>query len=235
MDRLALLVAPLAVGVAVGYGRGGRLRHMTAIRVPGLWLLWAAAGLQAVQFHVEPVRQLVRETVGLPMRVLVFVLPLAWFALYARHVPRALRLSASVALGGILCNALPILLNGRMPYVGEAARLAGVPASLTSKYPPATADTVLVTLGDVIPVPGVHAVVSIGDLLLLAGIAAGIVALMLPRSAATTNVSTVEPGRPGARSAGQAGESAAEGPGRVGERPAARGSSAVGLRQRAGD
>ena len=56
MDRLALLVAPLAVGVAVGYGRGGRLRHLAAIRVRGLWLLWAAAGLQAVQFHVEPVQ-----------------------------------------------------------------------------------------------------------------------------------------------------------------------------------
>jgi len=51
---------------------------------------------------------------------------------------------------------------------------------------------VLVTLGDVIPVPGVHAVVSIGDLLLLAGIAASIVVLMLPRPAATTNVSDTD-------------------------------------------
>jgi hypothetical protein len=123
LDRLALLVAPLAVGVAVGYGRGGRLRHLAAIRVPGLWLLWVAAGPQAVQFHVEPVRRVVRETVGLPMRVLIYVLPLAWFACYAGRVPRALRLSASVALAGILCNALPILLNGRIPYVGVGQRL----------------------------------------------------------------------------------------------------------------
>jgi hypothetical protein len=226
LDRLALLVAPLAVGIAVGYGRGGRLRHLAAVRLRGLWLLWVAAGLQAVQFHVEPVRRLVQESVGIPMRVLVYAIPLAWFAGYARHVPRALLLSAGVALGGMACNALPIALNGRMPYVGEAARLAGVPGHLTSKHPPATTDTVLVTLGDVIPVPGIHAVVSIGDLLLLAGIAASIVVLMLPRSAAATDVATHRVRTPGFAVGGTAGRPAAEGAGRVGQVHGTQGSPA---------
>ena len=190
MDRVALLVTPLVVGVAVGYGRGGRLKHMAAaMRLRELWWLWVAAGLQAVQFHVEPVRRLVQEAVGIPMRVLVYALPLVWFARNVGRIPRALRLTAGVALGGMVCNGLAILLNGRMPYVGEAARLAGVPPSMMTTSPPATADTVLVTLGDVIPVPGVHAVLSIGDLLLLAGVALSIVVLMAPGPATTTSVS----------------------------------------------
>jgi hypothetical protein len=122
------------------------------------------------------------------MRVLVYALPLAWFAGNVGRAPRALRLSAGVALGGMVCNGLAIVLNGRMPYVGEAARLAGVPASMIAKYPPATADTVLVTLGDVIPVPDVHAVLSVGDLLLLAGVALSVVVLMAPGPATTTSV-----------------------------------------------
>jgi len=193
LDRATLLGAPLVVGIAVGYARGGRLRHLAAIRLGGLWPLWLAAGLQAVQFHAEPVRRLVQDTFGIPMRVLVYAIPLAWFARYARQLPAALRGSASVALGGMVCNALAILLNGRMPYVGEAARLAGVPASMMASHPPAANDTVLVTLGDVIPLPGVHAVVSIGDLLLLAGIAACVAALMLPRPAATTTMTSKPP------------------------------------------
>lgn len=47
LSFIILLVAPVVVGVLVGYATGGRLTNLLSVRLRGLWLLWLAVAVQA--------------------------------------------------------------------------------------------------------------------------------------------------------------------------------------------
>jgi hypothetical protein len=176
-----LTVAPPLAGVAVGYLLGGRLAGFRGLRIRALWLLWLAAGVQLLQYESAGVRRFTEETLGLPMLALVFGLVLAWFGVNLRHWPAAIRLAGLVIVLGALLNGAAIAGNGRMPYDPAAVEAVGLPAGIeTPKNVPAGPETRLAGLGDVLAVPGLRKVVSVGDLLIGVG-AAGFVALVMRR------------------------------------------------------
>ena len=166
------------MGVLVGYALGGRLAGLARLRLRGLWLLWVAAAVQAGQY-VPPVRRLVEQDAHIPMLGIVFAVVAVWLGRNLRQPSRWLRAAVAAILIGASLNAAAILANGRMPYSPHAAVVAGVPIdSQTPKNEPAHAGTRLAGLGDVIPVPPLRKIVSVGDLVIGLG-AASLVALAM--------------------------------------------------------
>jgi Family of unknown function (DUF5317) len=168
-----LFAIPVVVGVAAGYAAGGSLRNLVATRFRALWLLWAAA---AAQF--ADVISAARTWVF----VATFAVAVGWLVVNALQWPPVLRFSTlAVAVGGLL-NCVVITANGRMPYSTSAASKAGLGVGLqTARNVAATHATRLLPIGDIIPVPPLHAVFSIGDMLICLGIATIIIAAMRNR------------------------------------------------------
>jgi hypothetical protein len=163
INGLILLVAPPAMGVAVGYLCGGRLAGLRSIRLSDLWLLWLAAVVQAGQYYVAALRH--PATL-----VVVFGLVLWWLAKNLPAWPAAIRVAGVAIMVGALANGLTIALNGRMPYEPTAAQSVGLrPNLITPKNEPAHDGTRLALLGDTIPVAPLQKVISAGDVLIGAG------------------------------------------------------------------
>ncbi|MBG0565636.1 DUF5317 family protein [Actinoplanes aureus] len=164
-----LMLAPLLLAVPAGYLAGGRLRHLIHVPLRHAWLLWLAAVLQFLQLrHIRP---------GFSLLIPVFGLAFAFLLANLRGRGRALQLAVGAVLTGGALNAAAIAVNGRMPHTAEAVQAAAaLPADPgAAKHFVADAGTRLLWLGDVIPVPAIHGVISIGDIALLLG-AAGIIA-----------------------------------------------------------
>lgn len=177
-DFLVLAFAPVPAGVAVGYARGGRLSGLAG-RLRALWLLWLAAAVQAAQFYLDGWRSVVEDRLGIPLPAVVFGIVALWLAVNLAGWSRAMRLAAGVVLAGALLNGIAIAANGRMPYSPETAARAGVTASgATPKNEPASGGTRFEVLGDVIAVPPLHKVISVGDVLIGVGAALLIAAAM---------------------------------------------------------
>lgn len=79
----------------------------------------------------------------------------------------------ALVAAGLVLNALPMVLNGGMPVSARAAEIAGVPISEAdpgAKHEVVGDDTLLPWLADVIPLPALGSVISIGDVVIGAGI-----------------------------------------------------------------
>jgi hypothetical protein len=157
---LVVLVAALGVGVAVG-GRFGQLGHLP---LDHGWLVLAAVGVQAGGAFTGGF--------AYPLGLAVSVLLVGAFLVRNRQV----RGTGLIALG-LLANALVVGLNGAMPVSLDALGRAGITsqellAGTDPRHELASADTSLRPLGDVIPVllPAHPEVVSIGDVLVAAGL-----------------------------------------------------------------
>jgi hypothetical protein len=178
------LVVPLLCGVAAGYCLGGRMRHVSVVRLRALWLLWAAALIQAAAYAGGPVRDVVTRRFGL---CLVFAPVAVWFAVNVARLRPVLRVTAIVIAVGALLNLAPIVANGRMPYTAAGARAIGLAAPVySSKNAPADGHTRLAYLGDSIPIPPLHKIASPGDVLIALGTATFIAAAMRRRREAET-------------------------------------------------
>jgi Family of unknown function (DUF5317) len=175
MRMLLLTTAPPAAGVALGHLLGGRLSGLRVLATRALWLVWIAAAVQVMQYTVT------EELLGVPLLAVVFLAVLAWLAAGIAGWPRPLRAAGAVILIGAALNGLAIAGNGRMPYEPAAARAAGLTAGVvTAKNEPAHEHTRLAPLGDTIPVPPLHAVISPGDILIGVG-ACALIALAMRR------------------------------------------------------
>lgn len=164
---LILFGGPVAVGTAVGYLSGGRLRRLLGVRLRWLWLLWLAAAVQIAQLATANLPSATGHRLRAPLLALAFALALLWLGVNAPGRTWPWKTGVGLAVTGAVLNALPIAVNGRMPYSLSAAAVAGLRAgSQTAKNVPAGRGTRLLALGDTIPVPSLHAVVSIGDVLL---------------------------------------------------------------------
>lgn len=168
---LVLIVAVLAV--LVGLVLGGRPSGLARLRLHAPLLLLAAAVVQLADAALgssSPVPWAV--TVG------------ATTVLAGLFVVLNLGLPGVGLMGlGLLLNAAVSLLNGAMPVSHRAAQAAGVDWQLVTADPrhvPLDESTALGFLGDVIPVASpLHAeVVSVGDVLVAAGLALLLVAGM---------------------------------------------------------
>ena len=187
---MAIAIATGAVAaLAAGGWHGGR---RPALRWVPL-LLAGAVALVLVEAGGVPAGGELAAVLGADLAVLAFS---------ARNVVLA---GMPVVLAGVALNVLVTVANGGMPVEGDAVVRTGIaePADLSAidlgpKRHLATGDDVLVVLDDRIPLRPLREVVSVGDVVLAAGLAivtfrllhpaAGGLATPIGRSAATVRV-----------------------------------------------
>lgn len=161
-----ILVAAALACVASVPLTGGRLSRVAELRLRWLWAALAALALQVVLTTLAPS--------GSP--VLHEVLHVASYVLAGGCIVANRRITGLpvLALGAAL-NAVAIAANhGVMPASARAMRLAGLAPDADFSNSAPVAHPHLLALGDVIPVPGpwpLGNVMSVGDLLILAGLA----------------------------------------------------------------
>jgi hypothetical protein len=157
--------------VAIGYAVGGRLSTLAGLRLRGVWLLWAAAALALAA------RRLLPDPAAAVAAVAAFALAATCLARNLRRSP-AVAISGAAVLTGALLNAAAFLANGAMPYSPGAADAAGFTPDPAATSVAASARTRLAFLGDILPVPPLQAVVSLGDVVIACGVVALTAALM---------------------------------------------------------
>lgn len=165
LPALAILVGLLA-GIASG-GRPGALAR-PSFRAPAIV---TAAVIVQVALGLVP------TGARFPLVVASYAAVGVWLVLNAVGRPPVLRAAIVVVAVGWAVNLAAIVPNGGMPVSGPALATAGLPSDTRVeeghlfKHVPATSDSVLRPLGDVIPVRPFRAVISIGDIALFAGLA----------------------------------------------------------------
>ena len=162
---IALVAAVIAV--VVGITRGGSLERLARTRFSWSWVLFAGLILQ-VGFQIGAPKGL-RGSTDLWL-TLASIAAVLFFLVANRNLPGTL--VASVGLG---MNALVIAVNGAMPVSRAAARVAGIdPGSFATpgiKHELLDAGTRLPWLADVLALPRLQTIFSIGDVVLGAGLA----------------------------------------------------------------
>lgn len=161
---MLVVTCVLAGAVVAGWAAGGRLRNLGQVHLRLVWLVFTAVGLQlalaAVSFTGGPVQDWSR------------------LLLTGSHVALVGFVWANRALPGMLLvvcgfglNAAVIVVNGAMPVAREALVAAGGAGHVhPGKHRLLEPGDHLATLADVIPVPPLSTVASLGDLVLAAGV-----------------------------------------------------------------
>jgi Family of unknown function (DUF5317) len=164
---MVLLAAVLVAAVPLF---GGRLRSLAQVRIRSFWLIASALALQVLAISVVPT-----WPHGLLVAAhLVSYVMAGWFVWLNRRISGL----PIVALGGAL-NALAIGVNGgTLPASRSALAAAGIhPVAGDFNNSGVLAHPHLAWLGDVLAVPAVVPmanVFSIGDVLILVGLAYGL-------------------------------------------------------------
>ncbi len=170
----------IAAAVLVGLLAGGSLRNFERLRVH-----WWAIALVGLGLQIVPVPEfsgVPNWAVGAGMLTASYVLLLV-FLVVNRWIP-----GATVMAIGLLLNLAVVGANGGMPVSANAIETAGgsvapLADGAGAKHHLMNDADVLSPLGDVIPIPPPAGVVlSIGDLLLYAGIAWFVFQVMRGRS-----------------------------------------------------
>jgi hypothetical protein len=172
-----LILIVIGSAVCIGFVAGGSFRPFERFTVHWWGVAFVGLALQGV-----PVTSGVSRPVGTAMLVGSYVL-LGAFAWVNRRLP-----AAWLVLAGLALNLVVIGVNGGMPVSAGALDTAGTSAKGlanggTLKHHLMGPGDTLTPLADVIGIPPpVGAVISIGDVLLYAGVAVVVVAVMLGRS-----------------------------------------------------
>jgi hypothetical protein len=169
-----LMLLPVAVAaVVLLVRRAGRpvLSALSSVRVRLAGLIWAAALVQLFRGVLPP-------GVGPLPVVLIWVLGATFVVVNLGGRPAGVRAGLVLLALGFTLNTVAILANGAMPVSADAARAAGFAAGIRpdGRYEPLSDATVLPALGDIVAVPGLQKVISLGDLVMLAGITGLLVA-----------------------------------------------------------
>jgi hypothetical protein len=179
---MRLLILAIVLAVALGYVLGGRLRRLEHLRLRWWALVLAGFG---VQFLPLP-----EGDGGTDLFVRAGVLALSYGLLLAFALANIRLPGAPLVFLGLACNALVIVSNGGMPVSEEALRHSGqsevaqvLVEGGAAKHHLMEDDDALTFLADVIPVSApVNQVISIGDVLVYAGLLWLIVASMRERT-----------------------------------------------------
>lgn len=174
-----MFLFPLAavVGAVAGRCAGGRLAHVSGLRLRAPLLVWAALAIQAALGVTGPLAWPFGGR--FPILVATYLAVGAWLVLNAVADGRLRFVFGLLALGWLL-NLAAIVPNRGMPVSLEGLSSIGTPAAMRvdqghfGKHVPATSSTTLAWLGDVIPTPALDSVISIGDVVMSAGIAVGV-------------------------------------------------------------
>ena len=170
----------IGAAVLVGILAGGSLRNFELLRIH--WWVFAFVGLALQIVPVPGFANVPVWAVGAGMLAASYVLLLT-FLTVNRWIT-----GASVMAIGLLMNLAVVASNGGMPVSARAIEAAGGSAAVLAdgggaKHHLMNDADVLTPLGDVIPIPRpIGVVLSIGDVLLYAGIAWFIVQVMRGRS-----------------------------------------------------
>ena len=160
------LIAALLIALIAGLLRGGSLEALAQTRVRWLVLLIEGLLVQLV-FDIWDPPGLTDD--GALAVLLVSNLSVLTFLILNRAIPGML-----LVAGGLLLNTIVITANQAMPVSASAAETAGTEAPSADdnslKHELLEDDTKLGFLGDVIPVPGLNEVLSIGDIVLAVGV-----------------------------------------------------------------
>lgn len=156
-----MLLALITVlgAILLGYVGGGRLGRVGDVRLAWAWVLAIALLAQVALTVVVPGPPVARFLLGASLAaVLVF----AWAN---RRLP-----GMWLALAGLVLNAAVMAANGAMPVAPEAlSYLGGEEAIDPGKHRLLEEGDPLPWLADVIPIPGLRLIVSVGDILLAVG------------------------------------------------------------------
>ncbi|MBS3940662.1 MAG: DUF5317 domain-containing protein [Actinobacteria bacterium] len=164
---MPFVVTVVLLAIAVSYVRGGRMRNIAAAPLHHGWLLALGVVLQ-VGVDLAAARGWLTPdvwwTYGLLATSQLFVV--AWVVVN-RHLPGLVLVAA-----GLAANALVMAANGAMPVSPEAIAALGIG---DVEVPPGKhilldASTRLPWLADVIPVPPLRSIISVGDILLAIGL-----------------------------------------------------------------
>ncbi len=167
-----MLLFPIALvlGVVVGLLRGGRIHSLTNLPLRRPCLAVAAVSAQAAATVIRP-----DAVPPWPLFAASYLAVAAWLAGNVHASAGAARRGyACVALGYVL-NMAAVLPNGGMPVSIAALRRAGgsegafLQLPNLDKHVAAQNDAVMALLGDVVPIPALSAVISVGDIVILVG------------------------------------------------------------------
>ena len=174
---MPFVLAVLIVAIAVSYLRGGRLRHLADAPLRLSWLLFAGVAVQ-VGVNLAAGRGWLPDAglSGWSLLLLSQLLVIA-FLIANRQLP-----GTWLIAGGLLLNAVVIAANQAMPVDPAAIRAIGMEGATVppGKHTLMTEATRLPWLADIIPVPPLRSIISVGDLVLGAGVVPLTHALMTP-------------------------------------------------------
>lgn len=163
----------VAVGIAVGLLTGGRVRHLGERTFHAVPLLVGGVALQLLSG--------VLRDISVALVLLSYVLLLVFCALNLRLV------GMGIVLAGLAVNSLVIAVNGGMPVRRSAVVSAGIASyadipdiRLKGKRHFEDDDDRLLFLADIIPIPVLKEVLSIGDVVMSVGVADVLVYLLRP-------------------------------------------------------
>ncbi|MFA9445087.1 DUF5317 domain-containing protein [Egicoccus sp. AB-alg6-2] len=155
------------VAVAISAVRGGRLRDVAEAPLHHGWLLALGVALQ-VGVDVAAARDVLVPGAWWTYALLLLsqLLVVGW-VVANRHLPGLVLVAA-----GLAANALVMAANGAMPVSPEAIAALGIEGAEVppGKHMLLDADTRLPWLADIIPVPPIRSIISVGDLVLAAGL-----------------------------------------------------------------
>jgi hypothetical protein len=174
---MMLVLIVIGLAVCVGFIAGGSLRPFERLNVHWWGIAFAGLALQGISLNGA-----IGSSAGSAVLVGSYGLLVA-FASVNRRLP-----ASWLVMAGLVLNILVIGVNGGMPVSASAlgtagARAEGLMGAGTAKHHLMGPGDSLTPLGDVIGIPPpVGAVISIGDVMLYAGVAVLVVMIMLGRS-----------------------------------------------------
>lgn len=174
------MLGAIVIALALGFARGGTLHRLSNISLRWTPLLFEGLAIQLIFQLWDPP--------GLSRAAALTVVLLSNLAVLV-FLAGNLRTAGVFLLGlGLALNVVVIAANQAMPVSPRAAETAGIPAppseSTSLKHERLDDDTRLPWLADVIPVPGLSEILSVGDIVLALGMAQLIYVAMGARTAA---------------------------------------------------
>lgn len=169
---VALIALPLALGISLAVLRRGELVAAAPVRGLGVVPVVVLASTAATRLQgVVPVSDAVLNRL---LAGTILVSSAAFFVSNRRQPSALMRWGTRLLAGGAASNALAMFVYGFMPVLAASANAEGGWLRPGDHPDPQygavdSSHWLAVLLGDVVPVPHLDAVVSLGDLLLVPG------------------------------------------------------------------
>lgn len=183
---MLFVLGALLGGLLAGWALGGSLRRLERLPMRRLKLLFGSVLVQAI------------ATLAFGGALYVIAIVVSFVLAVAFVLDNPQLAGRGLIASGLGLNALVILANGAMPVVADAAARAGVNAASIARDPRhqlAESGTHLAWLADRIPLalPWQPQVLSVGDVLVAAGVGVLVARAMRRRTSAPTPIRVREP------------------------------------------